>query len=225
MKLINLIFLIYIILISIQNFHTQSLLRENQNNASLQVSSMSSSKNRNGITFSNEADERRKEDVGVETSSMFGRSRSRYKHKNRKHIIAKGRFHSRGIGRYGIASSEYTHYRIEGKFDRYGRKRPTKSKFRTHGKEKKYSKKIVDNRFDIKGGLIQERKYRHSGDYQANGSHLLIDVGTKSESGTGSIMKTGMEKSMDRSRNASFDTSLTTQEKHDLGPRPLSFPK
>ncbi|CAH8548103.1 unnamed protein product [Schistosoma rodhaini] len=143
---------------------------------------------------------------GLESSSMRGSSRSHYKHRKYGHLKAKGQFRSRGIGRHGIVSSESTYYVIEGKFDRYGRKRPTKSKFKTRGKEKKYSKKIVDNQFDIKGGLIEERKYKRTGDYQANGTHAYIQVGA--EQHDSSNVKTENRESKHSQKNKQFDLNL-----------------
>ncbi|KAK4471066.1 hypothetical protein MN116_000577 [Schistosoma mekongi] len=124
----------------------------------------------------------RHEKNGVGVGSMFGSSTSRYRYRKRRDFNAKGKFRSRGIGRYGIMSSETTHYIIEGKFDRYGRRRPTKSKFKTRGKEKKYSRRINDNRFDIKGGLYERRQHEGMGDYQANGSFINVKLRTKEHS-------------------------------------------
>ncbi|CAH8497664.1 unnamed protein product [Schistosoma turkestanicum] len=210
MKLMTLIFMMCVIAISPQSHDT---VHEEQRNADLEIHSEISKSHHKTNSTSKDSQTNRKGKLGIERSSMFGRSRSRYKYKNRKHIVARGKFRSRGIGRYGIVSSETTNFEIEGKFDRYGRKRPTKSKFKTRGKEKKYSKKIVDNQFDIKGGLIQERKHRHAGDYQANGSHIYIDVGAKTESGSSMNTKEGKGSTRNTVNNGTFEAELLTSDR------------
>ncbi|CAH8497682.1 unnamed protein product [Schistosoma turkestanicum] len=206
MKLMTLILMMCVIAVSPQG---RDIVNEDQRNANLEIHSEISKSHHKTNSTSKDSQTNRKGKLGIERSSMFGRSRSRYKYKNRKHIVARGKFRSRGIGRYGIVSSETTNFEIEGKFDRYGRKRPTKSKFKTRGKEKKYSKKIVDNQFDIKGGLIQERKHRRSGDYQANGSHIYIDVGANTESGSSTNTKVGKGSTRQTSQNATFSAGLS----------------
>uniref|UniRef100_A0A5K4F8S8 Trematode Eggshell Synthesis domain containing protein n=1 Tax=Schistosoma mansoni TaxID=6183 RepID=A0A5K4F8S8_SCHMA len=154
---------------------------------------------------------------GLEASKMSGSSRSHYKHRKYGHLKAVGKFRSRGLGRHGIVSSESTYYVIEGKFDRYGRKRPTNSKFKTRGKEKKYSKKIVDNQFDIQGGLIEERKYKRTGDYQANGTHAYIQVGAEHHASLNT--RANNSESKHSQKNKQFDFNLNnnvTNKRLDL---------
>nr|CAX70731.1 hypothetical protein [Schistosoma japonicum] len=140
-------------------------------------------------------DSSRHEKNGINTESMFGSSSSRYQYKKQRDFKARGKFRSRGIGRYGTMSSESTNYVIEGMIDRYGRRRPTKSKFKTRGKEKKYSRRINDNRFDIKGGLYERRQHVGIGDYQANGSHISVMLKTKERSGSSNGTRSGRDSS------------------------------
>ncbi|KAH8876675.1 hypothetical protein KSF78_0005020 [Schistosoma japonicum] len=88
-----------------------------------------------------------------------------------------------------------TNYVIEGMIDRYGRRRPTNSKFKTRGKEKKYSRRINDNRFDIKGGLYERRQHVGIGDYQANGTHISVVLKTNERSGSSNGTSTGRDSS------------------------------
>nr|CAX69646.1 hypothetical protein [Schistosoma japonicum] len=132
---------------------------------------------------------------GINTETLFGTSSSRYQYRKERDFKAKGRFRSRGIGRYGVMSSESTNYVIEGMIDRYGRRRPTNSKFKTRGKEKKYSRRINDNRFDIKGGLYERRQHVGIGDYQANGSHISVMLKTKEKSGSSNGTSIGRDSS------------------------------
>ncbi|CAH8557213.1 unnamed protein product [Schistosoma bovis] len=118
---------------------------------------------------------------GLETAIGSGRFKYKYKRMKAKGIDAKGKFRSRGVRGYGMISSESSQFLIEENLDKYGRAKPIKSKFKTYGKKKKYSKKIVDDQFDTKGNLIEERKYKHTGNYQANGTHLYIDLQTQKE--------------------------------------------
>ncbi|CAH8533303.1 unnamed protein product [Schistosoma mattheei] len=169
MKLMFLIYLIYVTTAQKQTLRNENTVDDERRT--------SETENERSTSQTGSEFERRKSgQTGLETVTMTGNSRSQYKHRKQGQVKAVGKFRSRGMGRYGLVSSESTYYVIEGKFDRYGRKRPTKSNFKTRGKEKKYSKKIVDNQFDIKGGLIEERKYKRTGDYQANGTHVYIDL-------------------------------------------------
>ncbi|KAK4471067.1 hypothetical protein MN116_000578 [Schistosoma mekongi] len=131
---------------------------------------------------------------GIGLESMSGSSTSRYLYRKMRDFNAKGRFRSRGIGRYGTMSSETTNFATEGKIGRYGRRKPTTSKFKTRGKEKKYSRKINDNRFDIMGGLYEQHKHEGFGDYQASGNYTKISVKTKKQNG----------ESMGNRRNSEF---------------------
>ncbi|CAH8522671.1 unnamed protein product [Heterobilharzia americana] len=112
----------------------------------------------------------------VKSYAVSERSRTSHKSEKAGKLRAKGKLRSRGIGRYGKVSSEGTYFTIAGKFRKYGQKIPTKSKFKTHGKEKKYSKKIVDNRFDIKSKLIEKRRHRKTGGYEAYGKHVRLSL-------------------------------------------------
>nr|AAW24780.1 SJCHGC06442 protein [Schistosoma japonicum] len=141
------------------------------------------------------ADSSRHEKNGINTESMFGSSSSRYQYRKQRDFKAKGKFRSRGIGRYGTMSSESTNYVIEGMIDRYGRRRPINSKFKTRGKEKKYSRRINDNRFDIKGGLYERRQHLGIGDYQANGTQISVTLKTKERSGSSNGTSTGRDSS------------------------------
>ncbi|TNN05346.1 hypothetical protein EWB00_009325 [Schistosoma japonicum] len=80
-------------------------------------------------------------------------------------------------------SSESANFKIGGQIDRYGRHKPTKSKCKTLGKEKKYSSKINDNRFDVKGDLYDRHQHEGIGDFQANSSHVSVKSKTKEENG------------------------------------------
>nr|CAX70728.1 hypothetical protein [Schistosoma japonicum] len=132
---------------------------------------------------------------GINTESMFGSFSSRSQFKKERDFNARGKFRSRGIGRYGAMSSESTNYVIEGMIDRYGRRRPTNSKFKTLGKEKKYSRRINDNRFDIKGGLYERRQHVGIGDYQANGTQISLIFKTNERSGSSNGTRSGTESS------------------------------
>ncbi|CAH8541251.1 unnamed protein product [Schistosoma intercalatum] len=164
---------------------------------------------RNTIETGSDFERRKSGQTGLETVTMTGASRSQYKHRKQGQVKAVGKFRSRGMGRYGLVSSESTYYVIEGKFDRYGRKRPTKSNFKTRGKEKKYSKKIVDNQFDIKGGLIEERKYKRTGDYQANGTHVYIDLQSDRQKSSSSRVKQNEDKNKTLQGFCEYDLYLT----------------
>nr|AAW27224.1 SJCHGC06580 protein [Schistosoma japonicum]CAX70729.1 hypothetical protein [Schistosoma japonicum] len=132
---------------------------------------------------------------GIRTESMFGSFSSRYQYKKARDFNARGKSRSRGIGRYGVTSSESTNYVIEGNIDRYGRRKSTNSKFKTRGKEKKYSRRINDNRFDIKGDLYERRQHVGIGDYQANGTHISVMLKTKEKSGSSNGTMIGRDSS------------------------------
>ncbi|KAH8876678.1 hypothetical protein KSF78_0005020 [Schistosoma japonicum] len=153
-------------------------------------------------------DSSRHEKNGINTESMFGSSSSRYQYRKQRDFKARGRFRSRGIGRYGVMSSESTNYVIEGMIDRYGRRRPTNSKFKTRGKEKKYSRRINDNRFDIKGGLYERRQHLGIGDYQANGTHISVTFKTKEKSGSSNGTRSGRDSSTHSNSTKSQRTKI-----------------
>ncbi|VDO89607.1 unnamed protein product [Schistosoma margrebowiei] len=182
MKLMFLIYLIYVTT-------AQHRIHREENTVDDKRKASETENKRSTSETGSEFNRRNSGQTGLETATMTGTSRSQYKHRKQGQVKAIGKFRSRGMGRYGLVSSESTYYVIEGKFDRYGRKRPTKSNFKTRGKEKKYSKKIVDNQFDIKGGLIEERKYKRTGDYQANGTHVYIDLQTDRQKSLSSKVK------------------------------------
>ncbi|TNN05347.1 hypothetical protein EWB00_009326 [Schistosoma japonicum] len=73
--------------------------------------------------------------------------------------------------------------------------KPTNSKFKTRGKEKKYSRRINDNRFDIKGDLYERRQHVGIGDYQANGTHISVMLKTKEKSGSSNGTMIGRDSS------------------------------
>ncbi|CAH8523667.1 unnamed protein product [Heterobilharzia americana] len=142
--------------------------------------SMSSSENSDSSSDSSSSVSVNKEN-DLESYIVVGKSKMLRTSEKAGKLKAKGKFRSRGIARYGAVSSEGSHYKIQGKFDKYGRKIPNKSKFKTFGKEKKYSKKIVDNKFDIKGKLIEERQHRKTGDYKAVGEHVQLSFDGNAE--------------------------------------------
>ncbi|CAH8550777.1 unnamed protein product [Schistosoma guineensis] len=205
MKLMFLIYLIYVT--TAQNERTQ----RNENTVDDERKTSETESERSRRETGSEFERRKSGQTGLETVTMTGNSRSQYKHRKQGQVKAVGKFRSRGMGRYGLVSSESTYYVIEGKFDRYGRKRPTKSNFKTRGKEKKYSKKIVDNQFDIKGGLIEERKYKQTGDYQANGTHVYIDLQSERQKSLSSRVKQNEDKSKEKEteKKSSFNSTLT----------------
>ncbi|XP_018645369.1 Trematode Eggshell Synthesis domain containing protein [Schistosoma mansoni] len=210
MKLIILIFLISVITVVGVQFGFEQKTETNHN-AGSKLSNSNSRKNSKSKELN--FDQSGSRQNGLEASKMSGHSRSQYKHKKYGHLKAKGKFRSRGLGRHGIVSSESTYYVIEGKFDRYGRKRPTNSKFKTRGKEKKYSKKIVDNQFDIQGGLIEERKYKRTGDYQANGTHAYIQVGAEQQASSALNVKRSENKHSDKNKEFEFKLSSNDTRK------------
>ncbi|VDO80402.1 unnamed protein product [Schistosoma mattheei] len=203
----KLMFLIYLIHVTT----AQQRIQRNEDTVNDERKSSETENERNTRKTESEFERRKSGQTGLETATMTGTSRSQYKHRKQGQVKAVGKFRSRGMGRYGLVSSESTYYVIEGKFDRYGRKRPTKSNFKTRGKEKKYSKKIVDNQFDIKGGLIEERKYKRTGDYQANGTHVYIDLQSDRQKSLSSKMKTEEDKSKEKKteKNSSFNSTMT----------------
>ncbi|CAH8557189.1 unnamed protein product [Schistosoma bovis] len=203
-KLMFLIYLIYVTTAQNERTHRENTLDDERKT---RETKSERSRRETGSEF-----ERRKSgQTGLETVTMTGSSRSQYKHRKQGQVKAVGKFRSRGMGRYGLVSSESTYYVIEGKFDRYGRKRPTKSNFKTRGKEKKYSKKIVDNQFDIKGGLIEERKYKQTGDYQANGTHVYIDVQSERQKSLSSKTKEEEDKRNEKNREQKWSFNTTTR--------------
>ncbi|KAH8876679.1 hypothetical protein KSF78_0005020 [Schistosoma japonicum] len=159
------------------------------------------------ISDKRSADSSRHEKNGINTETMFGTSSSRYQFRKERDFNARGKFRSRGIGRYGAMSSESTNYLIEGNIDRYGRRRPTNSKFKTLGKEKKYSRRINDNRFDIKGGLYERRQHVGIGDYQANGTQISLIFKTNERSGSSNGTRSGTDSS-----THSNNTQLSQQQ-------------
>ncbi|CAH8554174.1 unnamed protein product [Schistosoma bovis] len=175
MKLMFLIYLIHVTTAQGQTFR-------NENTGDDVRKSRETESERSTSETGSEFERRKSGQTGLETMTMTGTSRSQYKHRKQGQVKAVGKFRSRGMG----------------KFDRYGRKRPTKSNFKTRGKEKKYSKKIVDNQFDIKGGLIEERKYKRTGDYQANGTHVYIDLQSDRQKSSSSRVKQKEDKSKEK---------------------------
>ncbi|CAH8554988.1 unnamed protein product [Schistosoma margrebowiei] len=210
MKLLFLIYLIHVTTAQEGRTRREEITVDNQRKAS------ESRSERNTKETGSEFDRRHSGQTGLETAAMTGTSRSQYKHRKQGQVKAVGKFRSRGMGRYGLVSSESTYYVIEGKFDRYGRKRPTKSNFKTRGKEKKYSKKIVDNQFDIKGGLIEERKYKQTGDYQANGTHVYIDLQSDRQKSVSSKTKIEENKSKEEKKDDKTSSNRTTINSFDL---------
>ncbi|CAH8554060.1 unnamed protein product [Schistosoma curassoni] len=203
MKLMFLIYLIHVTTAQGQTFR-------NENTGDDVRKSRETESERSTSETGSEFERRKSGQTGLETMTMTGTSRSQYKHRKQGQVKAVGKFRSRGMGRYGLVSSESTYYVIEGKFDRYGRKRPTKSNFKTRGKEKKYSKKIVDNQFDIKGGLIEERKYKRTGDYQANGTHVYIDLQSDRQKSSSSRVKQKEDRSRDEKTEKKMSVNRTT---------------
>nr|CAX70730.1 hypothetical protein [Schistosoma japonicum] len=156
------------------------------------------------------ADSSRHEKNGINTESMFGSFSSRYQFRKERDFNARGKSRSRGIGRYGAMSSESTNYVIEGNIDRYGRRRPTNSKFKTLGKEKKYSRRINDNRFDIKGDLYERRQHLGIGDYQANGTHISVIFKTNERSGSSNGTRSGTDSSTHSNSTLQDERSMWT---------------
>ncbi|TNN04998.1 hypothetical protein EWB00_009899 [Schistosoma japonicum] len=130
---------------------------------------------------------------GIALETMSGTSTSRYQYRKMKDFKARGKSRSRGIGRYGIMSSESTDFVVEGKIGEYGHRKPMKSKFKTRGKEKKYSRKISDNRFDIKGDLYARHQHEGIGDYQASGNYTTLNLKTKERNGQSNRNKQNSE--------------------------------
>ncbi|CAH8554055.1 unnamed protein product [Schistosoma curassoni] len=149
---------------------------------------------------------------GLETVIGSGRFKYKYKRMKAKGIDAKGKFRSRGVKGYGMISSESSQFLIEENLDKYGRAKPIKSKFKTYGKKKKYSKKIVDDQFDTKGNLIEERKYKHTGNYQANGTHLYIDLQTQKERDEKWRLRTNNNERKDNSSSGKVDGHKNDRE-------------
>ncbi|CAH8293846.1 unnamed protein product, partial [Schistosoma intercalatum] len=204
MKLLFLIYLIHVTTAQGQTFR-------NENTVDDERKTRETEHERSTSETGSELERRKSGQTGLETVTMTGNSRSQYKHRKQGQVKAVGKFRSRGMGRYGLVSSESTYYVIEGKFDRYGRKRPTKSNFKTRGKEKKYSKKIVDNQFDIKGGLIEERKYKRTGDYQANGTHVYIDLQSDHQKSLSSRVKKEEDQSNEKKTETTSSFNRTTK--------------
>ncbi|VDP44346.1 unnamed protein product [Schistosoma margrebowiei] len=142
---------------------------------------------------------------GLETAIGSGRFKYKYKRMKAKGLEAKGKFRSRGVRGYGMISSEYSQFLIEENLDKYGRAKPIKSKFKTYGKKKKYSKKLVDDQFDTKGNLIEQRKYKQTGNYQANGTHLYIDLQAQKERDEKWKLTTKNEQRRDNSSSGRVD--------------------
>ncbi|TNN05342.1 hypothetical protein EWB00_009321 [Schistosoma japonicum] len=141
-----------------------------------------------------------KMEIGSET--MFGSSTCKYRYTKVKDSNAKGKSRSRGIRKYGKMSSASTEFVIEGKIGKYGHRKPMKSKFKTRGREKKYSRKINDNRFDIKGDLYARHEHEGIGDYEANGSYSTLKLKTKERKGNSNGNKFDSEsKSHENSSN------------------------
>ncbi|CAH8850831.1 unnamed protein product [Trichobilharzia szidati] len=172
-----------------------------------------SSEKRTSKTTHQSADD----DRDVETYFISGKSESTYKTKDAGKLRAEGKFRSRGIGRYGTISSEGTKYSIEGTFDRYGRRRPTKSKFKTYGREKRYSKKIVDNRFDINGKVLEERRHRKTGNYEAKGTHARFNVRNEDEKNTKETSK-NQSKQVDKSEKKEKTKKKKVESKENTMP-------
>ncbi|CAI2727907.1 unnamed protein product [Schistosoma spindalis] len=149
---------------------------------------------------------------GLETDIGSGRFKYKYKRMKAKGIDAKGKFRSRGVRGYGMVSSESSQFLIEESLDKYGRAKPIKSKFKTYGKKKKYSKKIVDDQFDTKGNLIEERKYKQTGNYQANGTHLYIDLQTQKELDEKWRLTTNNSERQNENSSTSVDTHRRSRE-------------
>ncbi|CAH8497647.1 unnamed protein product [Schistosoma turkestanicum] len=152
--------------------------------------------------------------IGARIST--GGIKSKYRRRKTSDLLAKGKFRSRGIKTYGVVSSEYEHFLIEEKLDKYGRAKPVRSKFKNRGKQKKYSKKIADNRFLIKGGLIQEKKHKKYGLYHANGSHVTLSLQLENNRGSNNRSSEGSARHNDKQENntAIAKTSESRSQRH-----------
>ncbi|CAH8497656.1 unnamed protein product [Schistosoma turkestanicum] len=154
----------------------------------------------------------------IEARISTGGIKSKYRRRKTSDLLAKGKFRSRGIKTYGVVSSEYEHFLIEEKLDKYGRAKPVRSKFKNRGKQKKYSKKIADNRFIIQGGLIQEKKHKKYGLYHANGSHVTLSLQLENEKDSNVRAGRGETRSNDKQEKntESVRTSDDMRRTHQL---------
>ncbi|CAH8548160.1 unnamed protein product [Schistosoma rodhaini] len=180
MKLIIWIFLIFVTTV-FSGREEDFSSKKNENNSRKHHSRKSESENNDMADVGTNWNVKNNMDNDFESAFGSGRSISKYKHMKARAYNAKGKFQSRGTRGYGMVSSESSQFLIEETLDKYGRPKPIKSKFKTRGKKKKYSKKIVHNQFDIKGRLFEGRKYKQTGDYQANGTHVYINMRNENE--------------------------------------------
>ncbi|CAH8555010.1 unnamed protein product [Schistosoma margrebowiei] len=203
MKLMIWIFLIFVTTVSSQEVAVSSKVDErNFKKDDEKRSTLTENDNSEDESKSNS---RKSMGHGLETAIGSGRFKYKYKRMKAKGIDAKGKFRSRGVRGYGMISSEYSQFLIEENLDKYGHAKPIKSKFKTYGKKKKYSKKLVDDQFDTKGNLIEQRKYKQTGNYQANGTHLYIDLQAQKERDEKWKLKTMNTQQRDNSSSEKVD--------------------
>nr|CAX71755.1 hypothetical protein [Schistosoma japonicum] len=175
------IILMTVTIIIIKSSEAQNSRQQHPFNSSSGSSSSSSDITNHGSSSNrkDKKDSSKHDKNGIALETMSGTSTSRYQYRKMKDFKARGKSRSRGVGRYGTLSSASTDFVIEGKIGKYGHRKPMKSKFKTRGKEKKYSRKIRDNRFDIKGDLYARHQHEGIGDYQASGNYTTLKLKTK----------------------------------------------
>ncbi|CAH8546849.1 unnamed protein product [Heterobilharzia americana] len=185
-------------------------------NSTSEVDVISTFRNHSGQADRSVSHSRSHDNKGkIDAYAVLGKSSKSRKSRRSGKLSAKGRFRSRGIGRYGTIGSEDNYYVIEGSLDRYGRKRPTRSKFKTKGREKKYKKKIVDNKFSILGKLLDEASHRKMAGYEANGSHSRLNLRDKKRKSSDGTLSTSNSGSDGSTSVSSKDTDQSREEIHE----------
>ncbi|CAH8541636.1 unnamed protein product [Schistosoma intercalatum] len=211
MKLMIWIFLIFVTTVFSQD-RVEFASNDDNRNFKMNENKRSTLDENDNSEDASRSNNRKSMENGLETAIGSGRFKYKYKRMKAKGIDAKGKFRSRGVRGYGMISSEYSQFLIEENLDKYGRAKPIKSKFKTYGKKKKYSKKLVDDQFDTKGSLIEQRKYKQTGNYQANGTHLYIDLQAQKERDEKWKLSTN---NRERQDNSSSDKEDGHKNRHD----------
>nr|CAH8850446.1 unnamed protein product [Trichobilharzia regenti] len=106
---------------------------------------------------------------------------NKYAEKGKGNITVDGKVKKNGRGEYDSLSVKSSNFRLKGSYDKYGRRQIKKSKFKNRGKKKAYSKRFLNNYFDVYGNIFEERRHLGTGTGESNSRHINANVRSEEE--------------------------------------------